>query len=89
MGNEQVSLFVGHGTRRNRSDRLSRHSVTRSLSALSFVARRGAAGRDKAAGAHRPGACSLEHVEGRFEPRATRMPAARMPQQRGITRTDS
>ncbi len=49
----------------------------------------GAAGRCEAAGAKKPEAYSLEYVEDFFGPRTTQMPAARLPQQNGITRTDS
>lgn len=49
----------------------------------------GAAGRYEAAGAKEPEAYSLEYVEDCFAPRTTQMPAARLPQQNGMTRTDS
>jgi len=45
--------------------------------------------RCEAAGAKKPEAYSLEYVEDFFESRTTQMPAARLPQQNGMTRTDS
>lgn len=37
----------------------------------------------------KPGAYSLEYVEGFFGPSATQTPADHVPQQNGMTRTDS
>jgi hypothetical protein len=37
----------------------------------------------------KPEAYSLEYVEDFFAPRTTQMPADRLPQQNGMTRTDS
>ena len=48
-----------------------------------------AAGRCKAAGSKTPEAYSLEYVEDFFGPRTTQILADRLPQQNGITRTDS
>jgi hypothetical protein len=50
---------------------------------------KGDVGRCKAAGSKKPEAYSLEYVEDFFGPRTTQMPADRLPQQNGITRTDS
>jgi hypothetical protein len=49
----------------------------------------GDAGRCEAAGTKKPEAYSLEYVEAFFVPRTTQMPADRLPQQNGITRTGS
>jgi hypothetical protein len=49
----------------------------------------GDAGRCEAAGTKKPEAYSLEYVEAFFVPRTTQMPADRLPQQKGITRTGS
>ncbi len=50
---------------------------------------KGAAGSCKAAGMKKPEAYSLEYGEDFFGPRTTQMPADRLPQQNGMTRTDS
>ena len=50
---------------------------------------KGDARRCEAIGSKKPEAYSLEYGEDFFEPRMTQMPEDRLPQQNGITRTDS